>query len=171
MLFLCAYIFVQINCCTYSGFGTELDTWLKKSCRKIWSIVHVPQILHTSFSILLWSADNGAKTFMKSHFNFESDFVCSQTWPAIMPYPCSGQNLISNLVTDYIQKRRGEPGLFSFEYNLLQKMISNFYHYMDKILICNFSEMLLLSKFLLCPKKNSVKGATAYNIFTNAVSI
>ena len=29
--------------------------------------------------------------------------------------------LISNLVTDYIQKRRGEPGLFSFEYNMLPK--------------------------------------------------
>ena len=27
--------------------------------------------------------------------------------------------LISNLVSDYIQKRRGEPGLSSFEYNLL----------------------------------------------------
>ena len=35
--------------------------------------------------------------------------------------------MISNLVTDYIQKRRGEPGLFSFEYNLLPKLISNFY--------------------------------------------
>ena len=29
--------------------------------------------------------------------------------------------LISNLATDYIQKRRGEPGLFSFEYNLSLK--------------------------------------------------
>ena len=32
--------------------------------------------------------------------------------------------LISNLATDYIQKRRWEPGLFSFEYNLLPKLIS-----------------------------------------------
>ena len=32
--------------------------------------------------------------------------------------------LISNLATDYIQKRRGEPGLFSFEYNLSLKLIS-----------------------------------------------
>ena len=40
--------------------------------------------------------------------------------------------MISNLVTDYIQKRRGEPGLFSFEYDLLPKLISNFYHYMDQ---------------------------------------
>ena len=43
-----------------------------------------------------------------------------------MPYPCSGKNLISNLVTDYIQNRRGEPGLFSFDYNLLPKLISDF---------------------------------------------
>ena len=51
---------------------------------------------------------------------------------SIMPYPCSGKNLISNLVTDYIQKRRGEPCLFSSEYNLIPKLISNFYHYMDQ---------------------------------------
>jgi hypothetical protein len=30
------------------------------------------------------------------------------------------------LITDYIQKRRGEPGLFSFENNVLPKLISNF---------------------------------------------
>ena len=32
--------------------------------------------------------------------------------------------LISNLATDYIQKRRGEHGLFSFEYNLSPNLIS-----------------------------------------------
>ena len=32
--------------------------------------------------------------------------------------------LISNLATDYIQKRGGEPGLFSFEYNLSPNLIS-----------------------------------------------
>ena len=32
--------------------------------------------------------------------------------------------LISNLATAHIQKRRGEPGLFSFEYNLSPKLIS-----------------------------------------------
>ena len=32
--------------------------------------------------------------------------------------------LISNLATDYIQKRRGDPGLFSFEYNLSPNLIS-----------------------------------------------
>ena len=42
--------------------------------------------------------------------------------------------LISNLATDYMQKRRGEPGLFSFEYNLLPNLISNFNHYMDRAL-------------------------------------
>jgi hypothetical protein len=45
------------------------------------------------------------------------------------------KNLISILVTDYIQKIRGEqgePDLFSFEYNLLPNLISNFNHYMDR---------------------------------------
>ena len=32
--------------------------------------------------------------------------------------------LISILATDHIQKRRGEPGLFSFEYNLSPNLIS-----------------------------------------------
>ena len=46
--------------------------------------------------------------------------------------PCSGKNLISILVTDHIQKRRGQAFLFSFEYNLLANLISNFNHYMDR---------------------------------------
>ena len=40
----------------------------------------------------------------------------------------------SKLHQDYIQKKRGEPGLFSFEYNILPILISNFYHYMDRAL-------------------------------------
>ena len=42
------------------------------------------------------------------------------------------KNVISILVTDYIQKRRGQALLFSFEYNLLPNLISNFNHYMDR---------------------------------------
>ena len=38
----------------------------------------------------------------------------------------------SILVTDYIQKSRGQTLLFSFEYNLLPNLISNFNHYMDR---------------------------------------
>ena len=34
------------------------------------------------------------------------------------------KNFISILVTDYIQKRRGQALLFSFEYNLLPTLIS-----------------------------------------------
>ena len=41
----------------------------------------------------------------------------------LMAGPCSGKHFISILGTDYIQKRRGEPGRFSFEYNLLPKLI------------------------------------------------
>ena len=37
---------------------------------------------------------------------------------ALCPIHVVTCTLISNLVTDYIQKRRGEPGLFFFEYNL-----------------------------------------------------
>ena len=43
---------------------------------------------------------------------------------ALCPIHVVTCTLISNLVTDYIQKRRGEPGLFSFEFNLLPKLIS-----------------------------------------------
>ena len=43
-----------------------------------------------------------------------------------MPIHVVTFTLISNLVTDYIQKRRGEPGLFSFGYDLLPKSVANF---------------------------------------------
>ena len=42
--------------------------------------------------------------------------------------------LISILVTDCIQKRRGEPGLFSFEYNLLPNQIFTTTWHMDLVL-------------------------------------
>ena len=45
-----------------------------------------------------------------------------------MPGSCSGKNFISILVTDYIQKRRGQALLFSLEYNLLPNLTSNFNH-------------------------------------------
>ena len=45
-----------------------------------------------------------------------------------MSHPCS------DLVTDYIKNGRGEPGLFSFEYDLLPKLLLNFYQYMDQAL-------------------------------------
>ena len=45
------------------------------------------------------------------------------------------KNLISILVTDYTQKRRGQALLFSFEYNLLPDLISNFNHYMDRAIV------------------------------------
>ena len=38
------------------------------------------------------------------------------------------------LATDYIQKRRDQALLFSFEYNLLPNLISDFNHYMDRAL-------------------------------------
>ena len=48
--------------------------------------------------------------------------------------------LISILVTDYIQKRRGQALLFSFEYNLLPNLTLNFNttYYMDRALGSNF---------------------------------
>ena len=42
-----------------------------------------------------------------------------------MPGPCIGKNLIPILVTDYIQKGRGQALLFSFEYNMLPNLVSN----------------------------------------------
>ena len=50
----------------------------------------------------------------------------------------------------YIQKRTGDPGLFSFEYNLLPKMLTNVYHYMDqaKISIQLFQEKMIWKKKL-----------------------
>jgi hypothetical protein len=51
-----------------------------------------------------------------------------------MEGPCSGKLMISVLVTDYIQKRRGQALLFFFEYNLLANLLSNFNHYIYRAL-------------------------------------
>ena len=48
---------------------------------------------------------------------------------------CSGKNLLTTLVTDYIQKRRGHALLFSFKYNLLSKLLTDLYRYMDQAIV------------------------------------
>ena len=47
-----------------------------------------------------------------------------------------------NLVTDYFQKKR-ERDLFSFEYNLLPKLISHFYALHETGLISNYAGVLV----------------------------
>ena len=42
---------------------------------------------------------------------------------------------------DYIQKRRGEPDLFSFEYNLISKLISNLLPLHGQGISCRFQEV------------------------------
>ena len=66
--------------------------------------------------------------------NYQSEHSGPDWQYIILPSNCTPScpihvvtfTLISNLATDYIQKRRGEEsGLFSFEYNLSPKLISN----------------------------------------------
>ena len=52
-----------------------------------------------------------------------------------MPDPCRGLFLLTTLVTDSIQKRRGQPGLFTFRYKLLPKLLTDFNLYMDQTLV------------------------------------
>ena len=56
---------------------------------------------------------------------FVSEILCSDLFVSVVlcPIHVLTFKLISNLATEYIQKRRGEPGLFSFEYNLSPKLI------------------------------------------------
>ena len=54
----------------------------------------------------------------------KGQLISKQNCRALCPIHVITFTLISNLVTDYIQKRRGEPGLFSFEYNLSPNLIS-----------------------------------------------
>ena len=49
---------------------------------------------------------------------------------------------LSTLVADYIQTRRGHALLFSFEYNLLPKLLTDDYDYMDHTVAIN--ELLCL---------------------------
>ena len=58
--------------------------------------------------------------------------VIRENCDKLMPYPCSHFYFDINFnIRYYIQKRRGQALLFSFEYNLLPNLISNFNHYMD----------------------------------------
>ena len=52
--------------------------------------------------------------------------------PVNMHVPNAWSMLKITLVTDSIEKRRAQAGLFSFQYNLLQKLLTDFNHYMDQ---------------------------------------
>ena len=56
-------------------------------------------------------------------WKFAKDHNPPNFWP-YCPIHVVTFTLISNLATNYIQKRRGEPGMFSFEYNLSPNLIS-----------------------------------------------
>ena len=58
--------------------------------------------------------------------------ACNRHDVLFMLGPSSGKNQVSTLVTDHIQKRRCQASFFSFEYNLLQKLLTEFYHCMDQ---------------------------------------
>ena len=51
----------------------------------------------------------------------------------LMPGPCSGKKFDINFGNKLYSKEKGQALLFSFEYNLLANLISNFNHYyMDR---------------------------------------
>ena len=78
------------------------------------------------------------------------------------PDPSSSKNILATLVTDYIPKRRGELGLFSFEYNLLPKLLTDFYYYMDQPLSSLYYELT---------KKAQFKKTNCLNIYRKILSI
>ena len=55
----------------------------------------------------------------------EEEKKVSELWPIdLCPIHVVTFMSIHILATDYIQKRRGEPGLFSFEYSMSPNLIS-----------------------------------------------
>ena len=77
------------------------------------------------FSNLLWQCCAIFSMYLYSQKVKNRSLVGNQQNPkqnwAYCPIHVVSFTLISNLVTDYIQKRRRQPGLFSFEYNLSPK--------------------------------------------------
>ena len=69
------------------------------------------------FSLLICS--------LRSDFEGGRTYILPPSKSILMPGPSSGKNLISILVTDYIQKKRGQALLFSFKYNLLPNFRKN----------------------------------------------
>ena len=64
------------------------------------------------------------KCFYKTEYEIWATFLPVGRDVHICPVHLVHKNLISILVTDYILKRSGQALLFSFEYNLLPKLIS-----------------------------------------------
>ena len=64
--------------------------------------------------------------FQKINDSMLGIFIALNVWigSVLCPIHVVTFTLISNLTTDYIQKRRGESGLFSLEYNLSPNLIS-----------------------------------------------
>ena len=71
-----------------------------------------------------------------TEFNhFEGFNICLRlVFPYLIPGPCSGKKFDINFGNRLHIFKRKEALLFSFEYNLLPNLISNFNHYMDMAL-------------------------------------
>ena len=82
---------------------------------------HAQELNLTSWDAWNWVKWNMLLSLILVHINISS--VLEFLTYALSMYVVTF-TLISNLATDYIQKRIGEPGLFSFEYNLSPKLIS-----------------------------------------------
>ena len=66
-----------------------------------------------------WSFEGKKSESFKCFFTLKIDFGSP------MPDPCSGKNILTTSVIYYIQKRRRQALLFSFENKLLPKLVHN----------------------------------------------
>ena len=114
--------------------GKTEKEWRRTYLVQTWIcvILHYISNMHKKSMILEIEAIENAVTMVYIWLDYHAQTYLqlpSWQWGAgnvylLCPIHVVTFTLISNLATDYIQKRRGEPGLFSFEYNLSRKLIS-----------------------------------------------
>ena len=97
-------------------YGEKFETLKGQWSYRISSYSFRPWIVSTHFCTVTFGFQNLKKNsfsgnYMRNIYNWCQDLSFRRK---LSPLHVVTFTLISNLATDYIQKRRGEPGLFSF---------------------------------------------------------
>ena len=128
-IFLDSKLSIKLSMFYFSKTSLLYIQW--RDCIFILQIWHWKYVRNTIFNLQLWELVFKSFKFIKGlhHTIFPDKTLCIAVNELEMEiYALSMYvvtfTLISILVTDYIQKRRGQALLFSFEYNLLLKLIS-----------------------------------------------
>ena len=114
------------NACFLIGSKKVWDTWIyvvKTLCGTFFDDLALTLLSNSSCNDLSYTSFF-IPQMRQSSYSLFSFLVYSVNNTHLCPIHVVSFTLISNLATDYIQKRRGQAFLFSFEFNLSPNLIS-----------------------------------------------